>query len=76
MIPANKQETNKATTRYQVLFSRKSVVRCTPPICAPPVKPAANPPPLGFWTRITAPKRKQMIKITVVNNMCIIDSYF
>jgi hypothetical protein len=55
-----------------VLFSRKSVVRCTPPIEAPPVNPDASPPPLGFWTKITAPKKKQMIKIITVRRVPMI----
>ena len=51
--PAKIQATNSATIKYQVVFSKKLVVRCTPPSCAPPVKPDAKPPPLGFWTKIT-----------------------
>ena len=43
-----KQSTIKAPARLQVAFSMKSAVRCTPPICEAPVKPAASPPPLGF----------------------------
>ena len=67
-LPTKMQRTNKATAKNQVDFSRKLVVRWTPPIWLAPWNPVASPPPLGFWTKITAPKRKQTIKITTVRN--------
>ena len=56
-VPCTEADTRQSTmseeANVQVLFSRKSAVRCTPPICEAPVKPAARPPPLGFCASTT-----------------------
>jgi len=71
-LPTRMQSTNNAAAKYHVAFSKKLVVRCTPPIWLAPWNPLASHPPLGFWTKITAPKRKHTIKITTVKKVVMV----
>lgn len=61
----NKISANIMVASVQVLLSKKSLVFCTPPICAPPPPPKddESPPPFGFWTIITTTNKKATIII-------------
>src|SRR5699024_6169754 len=71
-----KQKTIKAILNPQVPFSKISPVLCTPTRLAPPEKPEARPPPLGFWINTKKPKTALVKIIKIMKSVVIFIYYF